>query len=124
MGSLKTRVVDYDTDSPIPGVLVQGTLPDGTTFISGTTDANGAVNLNHAGFDNLAAKVSFNKEGYATQTMRAPSANNVDVVLPKAGTLAAVTITAIQNKNKILLYVAIGAALVFLYFKYGKKYIQ
>lgn len=122
MANIKGRVVDYDTDSPILGVLVQGSLPDGTIFISGTTDVNGNYNLDHAGFDNLASKVTFSKDGYATQSMRSPSANGVDVPLPKAGTLSAVTVTVIQNKKKILLYIAIGIAVAFIYAKYLKKY--
>jgi hypothetical protein len=124
MANIKGRVVDYDTDIPILGVLVQGVAADGTTFTSTTTDANGGYDINHSGFDDPYAKITFNKEGYAKQTMRPASANDVDVVLPKAGTLSAVTLTLKQNKTKVLLFLAIGVALAFLYLKYFKKYVK
>lgn len=121
MALIRGRVIDYDTDSPIPNVLVQGVKSDGTVFASGNTDVNGGFSIDNAGFDDLYSKITFDKEGYAKQSMRPASANNADVVLPKAGTLSAVTLTLKQNKTKVILWVAVGALLVFLYFKYKSK---
>jgi hypothetical protein len=121
MALIRGRVIDYDTDAPLSNVLVQGVAKNGTVFASGNTDNNGGFNIDHAGFDDLYAKITFDKDGYASQSMRPASANDTDVVLPKAGTLSAVTLTLKQNKTKVLLWVAVGALLVFLYFKYKNK---
>jgi uncharacterized protein YfaS (alpha-2-macroglobulin family) len=121
MANIKGRVVDYDTDLPVLGVLVQGIAQNGTVFTSGTTDASGNYDLNHSGFDDLYSKIVFKKEGYAEQSMRPSSANNVDVVLPKANTLAAVTLTLKQNPSKAVLFLAIGALAVWLFIKYRSR---
>lgn len=123
MSNIKGRVVDYDTDGPVAAVLVSGISGSGTLFAEATTNAEGEYNLNHIGFDDLYSQIRFSKNGYATQTMRPASANNVDVVLPKSNTLAAVTITLKQNKPKIILFLAIGIALTVIYFKYFKNKI-
>lgn len=121
MANIKGRVVDYDNDSPISGVLVQGVAKDGTAFISGTTDSGGNFNLSNTGFDDLYSRVIFKKDGYQSQLMQPASANGQDVVLMKNGSLAAVTLTVKKNPIKALLFVAIGAAAVYLFIKYRSK---
>jgi hypothetical protein len=56
--------------------------------------------------------------------MRPSSANNVDVVLPKSNTLAAVTITLKQNKTKVILIALVAIVLTVVYFKYLKNVIK
>lgn len=121
MSKINGRIVDYDNDSPVSNVLVQGIASSGTVFASTNSDNGGNFTLDNQGFDDPYSKISFVKDGYATQTMRPASANNVDVVLPKAGTLASVTLTLKQNKTKALLFVVIGGILVFLFIKYRSK---
>jgi len=121
MSKITGRVIDYDNDSPIQGVLIQGIAKNGTIFNSTNTNAMGQFVFDDPGLDDLYSQVRFSADGYATQTMRPSSANNVDVVLPKAGTLATVTLAVKRNPMKALLFVALGALAVFLYFKYKNK---
>lgn len=121
MSKITGKVVDYNTDAGILGVLVQGVASDGTIFTSTTTDNSGSYTLDNAGFDSPYAKISFNKEGYAATSMRPQSANNVDVVLAPANTLAAVTLTLKRDPKKALLFALIGAAIVYLAIKYRKQ---
>lgn len=121
MATIKGRVIDYDTDNSILGVLVEGVAPNGTVFASGTSDGGGSFSVNHTGFDDLYSKIRFSKTGYATQTMRPASAMDTDVVLPKANTLAAVTLTVKQNKTKVVLFLVIGAAIAYLFIKYRSQ---
>lgn len=119
--SISGRVVDYDSDQPIQGVLVQGMLSDGTFINSTNTDASGMYTLSDPGLADPSAKVSFTADGYATQSMRPASADGVDVVLPKAGTLSSVTVTLKRNPMKAVLFVLIGAAIVYFLIKYKNQ---
>jgi hypothetical protein len=121
MAEIKGRVVDYNTDNPIPNVLVSGVNKDGAVFASGNTDSEGKFDLNHTGFDDLYSTIRFQKDGYGLQQMQPASANNADVVLSPTGTLAAFTLTVKKNPTKVIIAVIITAALVFLYFKYKNK---
>jgi hypothetical protein len=121
MATISGRVVDYDSNSPLQGVFVQGINPDGTFINSTNTDSGGHFTLSDPALDNPAARIVFQSDGYATQSMGPKSANGVDVVLPKAGTLAAVTITVKRNPMKAVLFILIGAALVYFLIKYKHK---
>lgn len=121
MSKITGRVIDYTTDAPILGVLVQGVGSIGAPFTSTTTDGQGRYTLDSPYLDDNASKVTFTKDGYATQSMRVPSANGVDVVLPKAGTLASVTLSLKRSPQKLLLFAVIGGVLVYLAIKYKSK---
>jgi hypothetical protein len=121
MANIKTRVVDYDTDEPVQLATVEGVAANGTVFMTGKTSATGSIEMNNIMFDDPYSKIRFSKEGYATQTMRPSSANNVDVVLPKSNTLAAVTITLKQNKTKVIIVAIVAIVLTVVYFKYFKN---
>lgn len=121
MAQISGRVVDYSTNAPLPNVMVQGVAQNGTIFTTVFTDSEGKYDTNHTGFDDLYSTITFQKEGYKTQSMRPASANGVDVPLPQNGTLAAVTLTLKQNPAKAFLYVLIGAGLVYLFIKYRKR---
>jgi hypothetical protein len=121
MAQITGRVVDYNSDNPISGVLVEGVNKDGAVFASGTTDAEGGFNLNHQNFDDLYSTIRFSKDGYSMETMRPASANNADVVLSPSGTLSAVTLIVKQNKTKVIIFVIAAVVLTILYFKYKNK---
>jgi hypothetical protein len=124
MATIKGRVVDYDNDIPLPDVDILGLAKDGIVFVTAKTDSEGLYNITDTGFDDPFAKIEFSKEGYAVQTMRPTSANNVDVPLPKAKTLGAVVVAVRNNKTKAFLFAALGALAVWLYIKYGKNLLK
>lgn len=121
MSKIAGRVIDYSTDDPVLGVLVQITSQNNVVTASTTTDSAGNWQIDNSSVDDLYSKISFAKDGYATQTMRPTSANDVDVVLPRAGTLASVTLTLKQNPKRALLYALIGAVAVYLVIKYKNQ---
>jgi hypothetical protein len=121
MATISGRVVDYDSNSPLQGVLVQGVNPDGTFIGSTNTNADGNFTLTDTALDNPASKITFTADGYATQSMQPASANGVDVVLPKSGTLASFTVTVKRSPMKALFFVGIGALIVYLLIKYKHK---
>jgi hypothetical protein len=119
--SISGRVVDYDSDQPIQGVLVQGILSNGIFINSTNTDASGNFTLTDQGLADPSAKVTFTADGYATQSMRPASADGVDVVLPKANTLSSVTLTIKRSPVKAIIFVLIGAAVVYFLIKYKNQ---
>lgn len=124
MANIKGRVVDYDTDIPMPDVDVLATDKLGVVIEAAKTNSEGIFDITSQSLDDPAAKITFSKDGYATQTMRAASADEVDVPLPKAGTLGVVVVAVKRNKTKAILFVAIGALAVYLYMKYGKTILK
>lgn len=121
MANIQGKVVDYDNDSPIAGVLVQGVSKDGTVFASTTSDNNGNFNISNTGFDDLYSRIMFKKDGYQSQLMQPVSANGQDVVLMKSGTLAAVTLTVKRNPAKYAIIAIIAIIATWLFIKYRSK---